>query len=305
MKRFQTGASHSGFHFANLFQNCPRKFWFSFVEHLEPRYKSPALTHGSAFHEGKADWYRGKSKTESLRTFADYMEENRENYEDEERYLKDLERGQIMLGSWIEEHGAWDLENFHILNVEHEERWHFADSPHYLTVRRDVDLEWKSRPGQVIIGETKTTGFSARVTEDAVRYGDQATAYIWSARKAYPNKEIIGVQPDISFWSTNTKNPDLIKNVRPDIVDRSTMDLIEFETEMKQLMNEITSKVEAIREKRFPDIQLFPRNTSWCTAFSHPCEYASICRSYRAGRPAPPTFRKRKPEVDSSLGDFV
>jgi hypothetical protein len=48
------------------------------------------------------------------------------------------------------------------------------------------------------------------------------------------------------------------------------------------ILMEISQKIQGVAEGYDP-IQLFDRNTSWCTSYNHPCEYMGICRSWNLG----------------------
>jgi hypothetical protein len=294
--------SASGFHFVNLYQCCPRKFYLRYHQLIRTVHTHPALINGSAFHEGKATFYTTKSEAQGLAMALRVLRSAKKELEHPED-LKDMEyRLTNLLHFWIEEKGKNDLRQYKIISVEKEMKIPVAHTPYIMTMRQDAILQDKQSK-LVYIFETKTSSFSARVANEAVLYGDQATAYLWGARKMLKKYEIYGVVPDISFWSKQSKTVDGIKNVRGDIAVRSDYALEQFEKGMSQTLSEINQKSLAYKRGRDPWL-LFPRNSHYCLAYSSPCEFASICyEDCEAMKKLPNKFKRTK--VPKSPLDFV
>jgi hypothetical protein len=268
--------SSAGFHYYNLYQNCPRKFYIKSVLRIKPKVESDMLLFGGAFHEGKATFYKTKSKSKALDKITGELESFQGLYGKEETFEFHYLRAPVLLEVWIDTYGKRDLKNFTFIDVEKELRVPLELlEGFYMTVRPDAIVQNKTRSKETYIFETKSTMFSLRVTEEAVRLGDQATSYTWAVRKMYPELNLIGVIPDIAYWHKNAYEP---KFAREDLVTRTKNDLREYEIGVSNLIREVSQKVEAYY-KGYDPVGLFPRNTSWCLSFSHPCEYAYICRN--------------------------
>ena len=268
-------ASPAGFHFLNLFQSCQRKFYFRYLLGISTVHTHPALINGSAFHEGKATFYTTRGEGPAIAMALRVLRSAKKELAHPED-LKDMEyRLTNLLHFWIEEKGKNDLKQYKLIAVEKELKVPVAHTPYIMTMRQDAIVQDKQSK-LVYIMETKTSSFSARVANEAVLYGDQATTYLWGARKMMPKIEIYGVVPDISFWSKQSKTVDGIKNVRGDIAVRSDYALEQFEKGVSQTLSEINQKSLAYKRGRDPWL-LFPRNSHYCLAYSSPCEFASIC----------------------------
>lgn len=266
--------SHAGFHYANLFQCCQRKWYFRYLKGWRPKIIGKPLVLGSAFHEGKAEWYKGKSAKVCKETALEVLEESKKEL-DHEDYLDIEFRVPILLDYWIDQFGKLDRREYKVLAVEKELRVPILETGFYMTLRPDTVLQAKSEKSMVIIMETKTSGFSHRITGEAVYYGDQATTYSWGVRKVM-GVEPFAVQPDIAYWNKVTKDVNNIKMIRPAMVYRDEATCRRYEMGIAQVFNEMSQKAEAYKNGANPWI-LFPRNSHYCLSFSTPCEFAEIC----------------------------
>jgi hypothetical protein len=267
-------ASHAGFHFVNLYQCCPMKFYLRYIEGLAPKVTSNPLILGSAFHEAKAAWYLGKTQTAALSIGLATVEEAKGELKDDLAYNEIQFRLKGLFPGWLEQFGKRDRAEYKILAVEKEIKLPIVGTKFVMTMRPDAIVQGKATK-LIIVMETKTSGFSHRITSEAVYYGDQATSYILGAQKVLGFK-VYGVQPDIAYWNSQTRDPSNRKFLRTDIVFRDQWRLDQFEQSMGQLFAEITQKANAL-QKGFTAETLFPRNSYYCLSFSHPCEYVEIC----------------------------
>lgn len=275
MAKVQRRESPSGFHFFNLFQNCPWKFFMKYPLGWRTFYTEPHLIEGGAFHEGKAVFYQKASMDAARRTAESYIKSLKADFQDKDQVQRSIYRVVPMLTQWIYDWGEWDLENLKILEVE---KMHKVALPNgfYLTIRPDTVAQRKD-DGKIYVHETKTTGFNAAVTNLGVYHGDQSTSYIWALSKVHPSWKIAGVIPDISFYPKNATDPGKIRNTRGDVVSRSPEQLDQFAKGTMNVISDISQRVRAVADGMDPHAA-FPRNTQWCMSYNRQCEYANVCR---------------------------
>lgn len=273
MRKLKRSGSAAGFHFVNLYQCCPRKWYLRFLKGYAPKLVAKPLILGSAFHEGKALWYKGKGEVAAIDIATRIIEESKENLA-EGVYDEVMFRVPHLLHYWIEAFGERDLEQYKVLAVEKELKVPLLDTGMEMTIRPDTILEDRFSK-LVFIMETKSSGFSSRITGEAVYYGDQATAYAWGVRKVM-KIEPYAVQPDVAYWNKQTRDLANMKFTREDLVFRDEERCNRFEKGMAQLFTEMTQKAEAYK-RGFDPWMLFPKNTHYCLSFSTPCDFAEVC----------------------------
>ena len=296
--------SASGFHYLNLFQCCPRKFYLRYVKGWSPKHTPMPLVQGSAFHEGKATWYLKKSEKKAIEVAMGIVEEAKKELESEVVYQEIAFRIPHFLHYWIERFGKSDLVEYKVVAVEKQLVVPVGSTPYSMTIRPDTILQNK-QSGLKYIMETKTSGFSHRVTTDAVVYGDQATAYIYGVRKMlFP--DVYGVLPDIAYWNSRSRDLSNMQFLRPEIVMRDEYALEQFEKGVGQVFTEINQKVEALKKGYEPEV-LFPRNTYYCLSYSKPCEYAMVCQRQVKGMKVPPGLKcdRSKKSIGGYLDDII
>lgn len=292
--------SASGFHYANLYQCCPRKFYLRYIKGWRPKYVPMPLVQGSAFHEGKAVWYRKKSEKQAIQAGLDVLDQSRGELESPAVYEEIAFRIPHFLHYWIDRFGKSDLLEFKVMDVEHQLTVPIGKTPYVMTFRPDTILKNKLN-GYIYVMETKTSGFSHRVTSDAVLYGDQATAYIYGVRKMrFP--DVYGVIPDIAYWNSRSRDISNMQFLRPEIITRSEYALEQFEKGMSQVFTEINQKIDALKKGYEPEI-LFPRNSYYCLSYSKPCEFAMACQLNVAKMHTPAGLRSDR--TKKSLGQYV
>jgi len=289
--KVERSASPAGLHFHQLYLSCPRKFFIRLgPPRLEPKLTPTPLIAGSAFHAGKAQWYRTESEKKAIALVRDELKFRKAEFESQEEYLSTLDRTPAMLASWINEWGKSDLRNLNIIAVEKAFKIPFPGRPSWNFTMR-VDMLAEDHFGNILIFETKTSSWSIKSTLIALEDGDQATAYIWGVQRSYP-KRIVAVVPDITFYSSNTKDPSKIVNYRGNFIYREPEDIEFFSRSMSQTANEIAQKMSAVSHGHDPSI--FPRNSFYCNAYNRKCEFAEICRlNLNAKTKVPNGFRRR------------
>ncbi len=300
--------SNSGFHFYSLYGCCQRKFYLRMgPPRLEPIFTPSPLLIGSAFHGGKALFYRTGKEKLALTLIRDELKDRKAEFEDRDEYLTALDRTPAMLASWIAEYGKDDLKNLNIIDVEKSIKVPFPGRPDWhMTMRLDMVAE--DRFDNLLVYETKSTQWSMIATALYVSLGDQATTYIGGAEHYY-KRRVTAVVPDITFFAKNAKQDSSIKNYRGEFVYREPEHVKFFYRSMAQAASEITQKMKAVYSGHDPAI--FPRNSFYCVAYGRPCEFAEICRmNLTAKSKVPPGFRKRAgrfkaPEIFEPVDDLI
>ena len=306
-RKVERKGSNSGYHFYNLYQCCPRKFYLRMgPPRLEPMFTATPLLMGSAFHAGKALFYRTEKEKLALSLIRDEIKDRKTEFENRDEYLFTLDRTPAMLASWIAEYGKDDLKFLRIIDVEKAIRIPFPGKPNWhMTMRLDMIAE--DRFDNLLIYETKSTSWSMVSTALNVQLGDQATTYIGGAEHHYKRK-VTAVVPDITFFSKNAKQASAIKNYRGEFVYREPEHVKFFFRSMAQTASEVTQKMKAVYSGHDPAI--FPRNSFYCVAYGRPCEFAEICRLNITAKSKPVGFRKRPgkfktPEIFEPVDDLI
>ena len=276
--------SSAGMHFYSLYTQCPRKWFLKYILGLIPDKTGPALIFGSAMHKGLEAFYKGtQSLDEMVRAFVDELGSREGEYSDSTKYTEDLSTGPRLLKEWFKTWGEDELTNYEILEVEQEHVVHFGpDDSLIMTVRLDQLVKDKST-GIHYVKDLKTTGWSAGKIYQQTDLGDQMTCYIWAANKVYPEIPIHDAIVDILYHRGQ-----VVTATRPEPLYRTKWDLMAFELGMYGLINELSEKVDLLKE--YPPEVLFPRNGNNCGQFG--CEYLDICRGRLTAKDEPLGFHR-------------
>jgi hypothetical protein len=262
---------------------------------------------GSAFHNGKAEFYRSGSEKSAIALVRSEIKDRKKEFETQEDYLSTLDRCPSMLASWITEWGKLDLKSLKLIGVEDAIRVPFPGRPGWFYTMR-LDMCAMDRYDNFLVFETKTSSWSIKSTLINIQHGDQVTGYWGGAEKKYKRK-VTAVVPDITFLSSNTKDSSRVVNHRGDFVYREPEDIAFFFRSMSQKATEITQKMKAVYSGHDPAI--FSRNGYYCNAYNRPCEFADFCRQDLSNlKKAPPGFRKRPgkftmKEIAEPLADII
>ena len=285
----------------DLFATCSWKFFLRLLLGLEPIHKATPLIFGAAFHYGKAVFYatrRGAKALDAAEKAILHFKHELESGVEPEALIT---RVRTLLSRWITTFGQRDLLELEILGVEKEMKVPVPGlKGFFFTVRVDLLARRKSDRA-IIIGETKTSSHSVKLTLDALELGDQVSAYV----KVVGDKlgEPVSVLPDVAYWGKHTVDPAKIEIVRGTDLTRSKYATSQFMAGVSQRFSEISQKVAAYEEGRDPG-GLFPRNTFYCTAYGRRCEYAEVCRDSRLlSGYVPPGFKTSKPFDIKRLGE--
>lgn len=304
-QKVQRRASHAGFHFHNLFQCCPMKFFIKFLLRIEPKYTAVPLINGAAFHDGKATFYKTGSEAKALRTIKTEIRQRKDEFQYTDDYDSTMERCPALLKAWIAAFGHVDLKRFDFLAVEEEYALPVPNTKDFVfTVRPDTVVQEKTGDKDIYILETKTSSFSIGTTEIGVYYGDQATAYTWAVKEVF-GQYPYGVIPDIAYWNKQSTLQSNIKCVRGDIIKRTPLRIAQYLGSVAQLQTQISQLIEAYKAGYNP-YGLFPRNTFYCNAFFKPCEYAEVCDcDLPKLKRLPPALKKNRSSVKPRLNHYV
>ena len=268
--------SPSGLHFWQLYQNCPREFYFKYVLGLKPKYTSKPLVLGGVFHDAKARLYKTWDEDEALKELNKSFRIRAKELDPTVDREELRERTMLMFLAWASDFAKRDQQTYRIVEVEHE--WKITlPNGFVVTARPDAVVRMKREPFYFIL-ETKTSSFSVTLTKANVTQGDQATMYTYGFRQKWPKRRFGGVIPDITYWNKQSTDVTKIVNQRTDVVQRTSFDLKAFELYTMDVLNEIARRVKAVESGEVEPIQAFGRNTSWCFSYHRTCPYADICR---------------------------
>ena len=297
----QRGASASGFHTLNLYQNCQRKYFLRTIARLEPTGRGTAypLLFGTAFHEAKDVFYRTKSLSKGLTRLENTLIELHDEFESENEFDVARERGPMLFKAWHRKFGQHDHDRFEILGVEKRLETTLPGGKYQLTGRIDLLVRYEN---SVWIIDTKTAGFSKRTAEEAISLGDQATAYIYLVRECL-GLRADGVIGDIAYWNKQSGDPNNIDCFRTDIIARDDRQLAEFALGAAQTNSEISQKFAALKAGHDPAI--FTRNTHYCMSFFRKCEFAEICRTQVNAKGRAPSGYRRNPKIKPGVTQFI
>lgn len=260
-------ASDSGYHFIQDYRNCKRCFYYRYVKRLVPLQKSPALLFGGCMHLAMETWYDLLSKgvpahdrvRSALDTFEKEINKVRDEYSDEEFFIRDVQRGQDILRQYGLQYAneSWLVDGIEVpLDVE-------LPTGDVFTGR--LDLVVHSGDGRRYIIDHKFTGWSMSNVIKTLQNSDQATAYKMLWEHNHPDKPINGVifnicrayKGKVDFHQLAVaKMPQDVKEFKAGIMD-----------DLQDMANRLSN----------PD-SVWPKNTDRCFDFNRPCEYLPLCQ---------------------------
>ncbi len=275
--RTERRESRAGYHFINLYQQCPRKWFLHYGLGLLPTKTGKALIYGKAWHEACGDYYVKRSLDAALALGLGEIEACRAEYKVLDDYVVDQAKMRKLLPLWVQ----WVdgvLAEYNVVEVETPYEIKLVSGA-TMTIRPDVVLEHKTTK-TIVIGEHKTTSYSIDNMINTVDCQDQATAYSWGLCKARPDlaPRFGGVLLDVAYVRVTSGKLSETAKIDSALIHRTKRDFAEFELSMAGLFNEVGQKYLAWRTDpgRNPVPVLFPRNGNTCSLFG--CEYSSICR---------------------------
>lgn len=271
----QSTATRAGFHFFQLYQCCPRKFYLRHMVGLDTLKVDYSLLFGSAFHAAKARFYETGNIKAGSETGLASVEGSAKLFPTKELYLKALDRVVPLYEAWVTAFGLQDLKRYNIVAVEKELSLVLPGTEFVLTGQVDLIVREKLDRTYWLM-DTKTSGTSLDTTLNSLALSDQPTTYLELADKALGIKAK-GLIADVAYWHKNAKNEANIECVRGEPIVRTPAQRRDYVEGVAQTFSEISQKAEAVKAGTAPT-SVFPRNTYYCTAFFKRCEFADICR---------------------------
>jgi len=256
--------------------SCWKKFYWRYDQKLTPIRQSAALTLGSAVHEAFDQFYKGKSKQDTLLYIKRAFDSEIEQLAPEEQ-----ENMTIMKYTALGMFGHFPYFNTVFEEQESEKEFRIKLCYGvYFTGRVDGLVK---KDGVWWLRELKTTGQTLRQFHQRISLSSQAMAYIWAMRKL--GYDVKGVMFDY------IKKPLLRKKVCEDQYEFGTRILGDYKTRPDQYFGQIFSyhndrtinewEEDAISIAK--DIQgkkrskRYYRNTNNCYSYNSECPYKKIC----------------------------
>lgn len=280
-----------GYHTVTTYHDCPRKYFLRYVSNIVPRdEKTPQLL-GKALHEAIRVYLDTKDPTISRAMMKSILDSGRWFEPIDEKIAK--ERAETSFAIWLEKYSSEAVLPW-ILEEQLEAK--LPDGMGILTGRPDRWRIVDSR--EVIILDTKVTGYSVDAVADEITTGDQATCYMHLVRQNLskylpdvdPSEVIIRFQPDIIY--TKPKVPTLHRDY--EVIWNEDRE-ISFLYSIMRTWDEIRRSMELLDSHEYPEHYCFPRHPHSCTRYGM-CEYNTICR-----KEVIPILRNEK---EIALGDF-
>lgn len=269
----------------SIARGCWMKYYWHYIEKLEPIKKSTALTLGSIMHEAFEQYYSGATDSDTLNYIQKRYDEEIAKATDDTREYMETDKYTAM-GMWAY-YPHKDLTCFDKIDVEKE----FSITlPNLRRVRfvGKVDGLVKMN-GKWWVREVKTTGLSPRQFIGRCACSDQATAYVYAMRRlGFPVQGVMYdciKRPLLRKRTTETVD-DFGKRImadyrddlkKPESARKAYIRLNEFRPNyrIQQWQDSINRLVKAIRyRKRHDD---WYRNMDQCWNYNSLCPYARVC----------------------------
>jgi len=231
------------------YEECPRKYYWRYVQDLVPKDPHPALNFGTAIHNALYLWYSGADIKEAINGFHEVFEQSVDDS------LRTRERGQDLLLRYFGEHPSepWDFIS------PPEQKFLLDIAGHSFAGRFDGVIKWGS---MYLILDHKTATRMGPTYFLQYRPDLQMTAYCYAARKLY-DVDISGALINVLYF-LKTKT-EFIR----EITSREPFEYAEF-------INIITRSMNEIKALPQDDHNLWhPRWTS-CTRWGA-CKYRDLC----------------------------
>jgi hypothetical protein len=260
----------------STFRGCQKKFYWRYIERLEPVVRLTSLTLGAVLHEGFDLFYKGGSDSEVYQYITDRFNEeiSKQEAPDQEDLLI---AKYTAMGMWL--YYPYKAEKYE--KIASEEKFSVPLLPDVNFIGK-VDGRIK-QGGHWWVRELKTTGLNQRQFEGRCRTSAQGTGYVYGLTKSgYDIKGILYdyiKKPILRKGMTETAD-EFGRRIMRDYKDRPKMyyahhysyrtpvDLHHFEVDTKNLAEDILAKLANGK---------FYRNMDQCWNFGSECPYSSIC----------------------------
>jgi hypothetical protein len=285
---------------ASIFRSCPKKFWWRYIEKLDPVTKLPSLSLGSILHEAFDLFYKGSSDQEVYQYISQAF---------------DVEIGKEELS---------DQEDLLILKYTAQGMWFYYP---YKTVKFDhISSEekfsiplcrgWKfvgkvdgrvSQFGNWWVRELKTTSLNQRQFEGRCHTSAQGTGYVYGLSTAYDIKGILYeyIKKPILRKGVKENADGFGRRIMQDYKDRpkiyynhhlsyrNKQDLKNFHFDTCMLARHIEETLET---------GMFYRNMDSCWTFGSICPYEKICFSEVPDQLTLDLYYTKREEVQDEQG---
>ena len=262
---------------ASIFRSCPKKFYWRYIEHLEPVLKLPSLSLGSIIHEAFDMFYKGSSDQDAYKHIAKRFDEEIGKQEASDQ--EDLLIGKYTaMGMWF--NYPYKLVKFDHVSSEEAfsvplcEGWHFVGK---------VDGR-VSQFGNWWVRELKTTSLNERQFESRCHTSAQGTGYVFGLSKKFDIKGLLyeyirkpilrkGIKETADYFGRRIQQdykdrPKFYYNNH--LSYRTPVDLMNFKFDSCMLCHTIQQAL---------DTGQYYRNMDSCWTFGSECPYLKICMS--------------------------
>ena len=260
----------------STFRGCQKKFYWRYIERLEPIIKLPSLTLGAVLHEGFDLFYKGGSDNEVYNYILDKFNEElaKQEVADQESVLI---AKYIAMGMWL--YYPYKKKEYDRILSEQKFSIPLVDGVDF--VGRVDGLVLKN--DRWWVRELKTTGLNQRQFEGRCQTSAQGTGYVYAMTKlGYDVKGILydyikkpllrkGVKETADEFGRRIIND---YKVRPKLYYeryysyRTPVDLHHFEEDSKLLVADMLKTAKG---------GTFYRNMDQCWNFGSCCPYSLIC----------------------------
>ncbi len=260
----------------STFRGCQKKFYWRYIEHLEPVIKIPSLTLGAVLHEGFDLFFKGGADQEVYQYIADKFTEElaKQEASDQEDLLI---AKYIALGMWW--NYPYKKEKFD--QIASEERF---EIPLINGVKLVGKVDGRvHQHGNWWVRELKTTGLTQRQFEGRCSTSAQGTGYVYGMIKlGYDVKGILYdyIKKPLLRKGVNETADEFGRRIMHDyktrpklyysrhLSYRTPVDLRNFEEDSIRLAEDIIDKTKTGK---------FYRNLDQCWNFGSECPYLKIC----------------------------
>lgn len=254
--------SHSAM---QLYQQCPRKYYYQRVEKWAPRTEALALIRGSAIHSALDHFFKTKNKKEAHDLAQDVVASKEIMPQEREAIIPIIT---TTLEMYFQDQ---EIDEMQVLQSEVELRRPLVPGAYYMG-KIDTIVSFR---GIEFLRETKTTTQVSSNWEQKYSLDNQTLGYLWLLEGKIP-----GIILDL------IRIPDGKKTKYPEFVRSSYFPhpslLQEWENERKALATLILHDV------------TFPKNTSACFDYNRACDFFPFCSKSISEKEMPNFFTKRE-----------
>lgn len=261
-----------------LFQTCPRKFFFSEVLGFKPEQSSIHLEHGIAWHLALQEILENKHlpKEELLdRAIYAYLSHYNLIYSEEDAIgnaPKDPATTYRLLEKFLEQRWNW-LQNIEVLHTEVLGAIPVTDTG-VLYVK--IDAIVRDDRGIYIL-DHKTTSHNTEAWRRHWTMSSQLSAYIHALYAVYPEDQVYGA---LVLGACFKKDPEIVEIE----VVKTFKQIQAWLCSMQYWMEEYWTNINWLKEElpyyNEPILLGFPHKTSGCMAYNTLCPYYGLCEAY-------------------------